>query len=703
MIQKHITTIILILLPTLLMAQTYFSKYYDPFDHSSEVVNDLKIVGDSIYLAARGTCNNFEDECFKFAIVDLEGNLLEANENDTFESGLGMEVEDGSYYVDGGNEPINDRMYLYKSSLDGSSDTLITLLPPTDRYIYPVNKSIVKTEDHVIVYGTTRDTVDPQTNGVPKVKGVLFWINKSDLSLDSMLIIEPPYDFLRIEDATIDNEGNVLFVVYHDGLFPPNNLEGQFKSIYKFNSNKELIWQWTSEPNLATSLSFSSIAVLPNDNVIISVDDFDYSVPIESIICINIDGEIVWQNGIDDDFKTTYDIANIDIMNNGDFIIVGIVGGVPHKYGITAALTRFSQEGNVLYHKVFLVDPDNDYINPPDWASISGLSTVSELPNGDLVVSGQVWSQYDDPVAGLRHDKDMWVMRLDSTGCLTAECDTHQIVRHQTVACAEPDFRVVDPRNQWNVTSSAGLGSYYTTKQRFKKDSVLIDNKYYFQIETEETEFGEDWVDYPLYVRECEGLLFGRASEDEEEELYFDFNMEVGDMLKDTDYVGYADLMVIEINNIEYLDGSIRKRLTIEAQNGFGIFQMIEGVGSSVFPLTDYANIAIIDYWNQLGCFTTNDEIVYVGNSFSSCWPVGVNDEIGNIAINIFPNPTNGYLNIQSDIELTEIEIYDTQGKLILKLDYSASIDISFLHEGLYLVVLKNINGNSLRERVLKL
>ncbi|MEZ5048959.1 MAG: hypothetical protein R2766_04850 [Saprospiraceae bacterium] len=91
-----------------------------------------------------------------------------------------------------GNQPINDRTFLYKTDKNGTIKELIELTFDDPNYILPYNKSLVVFENYIIVYGSFDDASDLGRDGNPKVKGYQFWINKSDLNIDTLIMIEPP-------------------------------------------------------------------------------------------------------------------------------------------------------------------------------------------------------------------------------------------------------------------------------------------------------------------------------------------------------------------------------------------------------------------------------------------------------------------------------------------------------------------------------
>jgi hypothetical protein len=77
---------------------------------------------------------------------------------------------------------------------------------------------------------------------------------------------------------------------------------------------------------------------------------------------------------------------------------------------------------------------------------------------------------------------------------------------------------------------------------------------------------------------------------------------------------------------------------------------------------------------------------------------MGINGAVSVSGINIYPNPTNGILNVSISSELAgvaSIEVYDAIGKLVIKDTLSNdanTINLSKLEDGMY--VFKIINNN---------
>ncbi len=172
------------------------------------------------------------------------------------------------------------------------------------------------------------------------------------------------------------------------------------------------------------------------------------------------------------------------------------------------------------------------------------------------------------------------------------------------------DHPLVDNRNQWTIRETS------VSKQRFKPESVYIQGRQYKQLEISQVN-EEEWSDSELSMSECDGQLYGRKNGITT--LYFDFNLEVGDTLFSDQYIGEVDLKIDAVNDVTYYDGSIRKTVTVEAVNGYGFFDMIEGIGSTIFALTEFENVGQIGFDKEVICFTEDEEIVYTDLSLLSC------------------------------------------------------------------------------------
>ena len=77
--------------------------------------------------------------------------------------------------------------------------------------------------------------------------------------------------------------------------------------------------------------------------------------------------------------------------------------------------------------------------------------------------------------------------------------------------------------------------------------------------------------------------------------------------------------------------------------------------------------------------------------SFGSCSRVA--NEVVSSDLLLYPNPTNGILNIESNSIYTKIDIYDVLGTLVMSFGNDKQIDLSNLKSGLYLIRFTSENG----------
>ena len=62
----------------------------------------------------------------------------------------------------------------------------------------------------------------------------------------------------------------------------------------------------------------------------------------------------------------------------------------------------------------------------------------------------------------------------------------------------------------------------------------------------------------------------------------------------------------------------------------------------------------------------------------------------------MYPNPTDDFINVNGDVEITEVSIYDGLGRLVTHsniYDTSASINVSSFEAGIYIVLINTEKG----------
>jgi hypothetical protein len=101
---------------------------------------------------------------------------------------------------------------------------------------------------------------------------------------------------------------------------------------------------------------------------------------------------------------------------------------------------------------------------------------------------------------------------------------------------------------------------------------------------------------------------------------------------------------------------------------------------------------------------TEYDNNTNVGALFNfNTYTLGIS---GNVVVNksvsIYPNPTSSIVNTNIGADISKIELYNTQGQLVLMNTSSKSINISNLKSGLCVLVITDKKGNTLRSKALK-
>jgi len=131
---------------------------------------------------------------------------------------------------------------------------------------------------------------------------------------------------------------------------------------------------------------------------------------------------------------------------------------------------------------------------------------------------------------------------------------------------------------------------------------------------------------------------------------------------------------------------STAKIITDQATDitSIGIIDFINGDYLEVFYTTlDYSRIA----WCQ---YTENLNLADFPESSS---------------IDVYPNPTNGLVNINHNKIIEQINIFNISGKLVLKADVNSTqstLDVSTLAKGVYILVMKDIGGKMQNRKIIK-
>ena len=175
---------------------------------------------------------------------------------------------------------------------------------------------------------------------------------------------------------------------------------------------------------------------------------------------------------------------------------------------------------------------------------------------------------------------------------------------------------------------------------------------------------------------------------DEEITLY-DYDLEVGDYFNDEDE---HPMRVTEVSTITDHNGVSRKKITFSFVGLEDATEYwIEGVGSNrgFIYMGQYAPDpqGEGDIFHLL-CYHIGDNLIFTNPEYNTCDIDEIDENLTENNINIYPNPAKDIVKIlnNNDLNITNIEIVDLTGRIVLSTDKADDINISELSEGQYFV-----------------
>jgi hypothetical protein len=182
------------------------------------------------------------------------------------------------------------------------------------------------------------------------------------------------------------------------------------------------------------------------------------------------------------------------------------------------------------------------------------------------------------------------------------------------------------------------------------------------------------------------------------EELFYDFDLAIGDTLAATYFMrlkGSGDTFIVDtIGDTSFVDGVLRKTYKYSCSSCFGQKNiLVEGIGTLTGLTSSFNGFIGVSITERLCCNKRSGAIVY---DECGCLPlpVGLTDHaISKVSFNIQPNPSNGrfivdFVGLYQDLKV--IEVFNLAGQ---KLDVEVTAQSSnraelFINQGsgVYLV-----------------
>ena len=521
----------------------------------------------------------------------------------------------------------------------------------------------------------------------------------------------------------VDPSGNVIVVGRFGGTvdFDPGNgtsnmtAMGSFQDAFTVKLNSNGIFQWAKSISGANTEEGKGLMVDASGNIYTigifsGTVDFDpgngthnitASTGLNSFIQkLSANGNFVWAKTITGGYNFA---ENGTLDASGNVYLVGIFQGSPDfdpGTGVTTLTASGDSDGYILK-----LNANGNFV----WAKGYGGVGTSCIPNAVAVdASGNVYSTgyFHTPtyVAGGIADfdpgtgtstltnmgnEDMFIQKLDAsgnfvwvkgnqgTGTVNAEgivLDASGNIYTSGVFSSAVDF---DP----NATTNTLTASFYDLfVQKLDASGNLV------------------WVTQSggasAYVSGL-GLAID-ASENLLSTGFFygtvDFDPGTGQSsLSDR---GAHDIFIQKLNQCNANDSVTTAGATLTATQAAATYQWLDCTNG---------NTAITNATNQSYTATANgDYAVIISNGScvdtSACYTIST---VGTTQVSaslmgssIFPNPTTGQLNIQSDLLIQQAQIYSINGALLSSLEQpNNSLDVSELPEGMYILVLKTEAG----------
>lgn len=262
--------------------------------------------------------------------------------------------------------------------------------------------------------------------------------------------------------------------------------------------------------------------------------------------------------------------------------------------------------------------------------------------------------------------------------------------------------------------------STITNPISFGTDTTINNHTYHTLVGHEITE----WVDglgnpqnyatgtfttegYTFYFRQDIPTKKVYTYRNNQDTLLYDFNLSVGQIYPATANNSlYPQLKVMHQDSVLLPDGFYHKKWLLGTNSlDSGYISIIEGVGAtSGFTLDFYP---LFEQSSALLCMRNFSEFLYENWNFSGIIPPKYSEycdanlgyeNIGqkNISFEVYPNPVNEELNLSSNLQNSlnaSIQLYTIDGLEIIKdkkVALPAKIDISFLQNGIYIIVVNN-------------
>jgi len=498
---------------------------------------------------------------------------------------------------------------------------------------------------------------------------------------------------------TMDSLGNILNEIHHVDLGSPSMVGLNFVRL----TNGNYVLPALYRPGYGYELSLG-----------------DYR---GRIHCINGEtGEYIWDYILPHDRmfdERTYRIRNLSVANNGDVLGCGVVHDTDsddrlHESGF---IFRITPDGNLKWMRIYkhlanIIQPGKD-----SYYSTSFLSKVKELENGDIIAVGAKYK-----FNGETYDRNLWVLKLNESGCLPSEECQEEITLDSMI-------NVTETREYWPV------GTKWTYAYEWQEGLNIHHDYIQYEIMDTLRENGDlihlvasSRHEDPLKMKQ-DHLKISFYNEDlASYQLNYDFDARNVFHTIDDDCTGkYSDLSV-KVDSVgfftlpdneydpEVFYELIRNQYILGVQPEGEISQVLFGIGRLEGGLPVFSCNDDKTRIGRIRCFESDEIKVNFQSPWfdkpacDTLWVEVINKvaDAQESLFNLYPNPASDKLYLEyAHPTNVHFEIRNTLGQTVIEAEVSNMgkyIDISGIDNGLYFITShpENTKEQTLVQKFLK-
>lgn len=409
--QKYLLFLLLCLTQNI-VAQQYWSKNYDFFngrDFASKVIRTPK----GVAVTPWGYCDKNSKDCVGIMEIDLNGDLL--NETVLYESIKNNHEESMVFW--------KDTFWLHVNYIHDSLDRRAILSFDKNgqyahRYIYtyPSQKDFNYARQIDALGNRMFITFDSKDTLTKVVKVI---IRALDEHLNTLWEHSLPtfYKYPIWDNIRATPDGGVIAI---------NSTTQNWRTralITKYDADGNVTWKTPFERDFdryAENVKINNhpdggyVGLWEADSFVI----FNYNNP-AIVFKMDATGQFEWQKV---DFYHVRNIFDVFAAQNGDLVMCGTDEALPQEQDqyFAAYLRRMTAQGAVKWERRIFDHRDDSKYNYL-WGGL-------ELENGDLMFTGS-WNPHESsPPQSDTFPDNVWLLKVDSNGCFTPNCDTNQYI-----------------------------------------------------------------------------------------------------------------------------------------------------------------------------------------------------------------------------------------------------------------------------------